>query len=253
MNGVAAPLYYVSPTQINLQVPWQTTVGSSATLVVNNNGQVASQTFNVSAVSPGIFMPIGSAAHGQITTLYMAGTGAVTPPIATGYAPSLSTPLSDSPRARQHYGYHRRRAGLDHLHRHPVLSGRRDADQLHNPVQCPDRHATNRCQRKRHARRDRLRQRDELVPRDARLPFRTRGSYPRCAARAALYTSFVFLIGSSRIRFPVAAKIALQIAVYAPSPVRRARPHHAGGARRRSRNGYASHTALPAFSPPGSC
>ncbi len=104
VNGVEAPLYYVSPTQLNIQVPWQTTVGSPAKLWVNNNGQLASQTFNVSATSPGIFtdqnktiVPNGSAAHGQITTLYMAGTGAVTPPIATGAAPSTSTPLSDLP------------------------------------------------------------------------------------------------------------------------------------------------------------
>lgn len=104
VNGVDAPLFYVSPTQINLQVPWQTTVGSSATLVINNNGQIASQTFTVAAASPGIFtnqngiiVPNGTAARGQTTTLYMAGTGAVTPPIATGYAPSTSTPLGDLP------------------------------------------------------------------------------------------------------------------------------------------------------------
>lgn len=103
VNGVNAPLYYVSPTQINLQVPWQTAEGS-ATLVVNNNGQLASQTFNVSEASPGIFtdqnrviVPNGTAGRGQTTTLYMAGTGAVTPAIATGAAPPLSTPLSSLP------------------------------------------------------------------------------------------------------------------------------------------------------------
>lgn len=99
VNGVEAPLYYVSPTQINLQVPWQTAVGSSATLTVNNNGQLASQTFNVAAASPGIFtdqnlviVPNGSATPGQTTTLYMAGQGAVTPAVATGSAPSSGTP-----------------------------------------------------------------------------------------------------------------------------------------------------------------
>jgi len=105
VNGVDAPLYYVSPTQINLQVPWQTTAGASATLVVNNNGQLASQTFNVAAASPGIFtaanktiVPTGSAARGETATLYIAGAGAVTPAIATGAAPSsTTTPLSDLP------------------------------------------------------------------------------------------------------------------------------------------------------------
>ncbi len=104
VNGVDAPLYYVSPTQINLQVPWPTTVGSSATLVINNNGQIASRAFTIAAASPGIFtnqngiiVPNGSATRGETTTLYMAGTGAVTPAIATGAAPSTSTPLSDLP------------------------------------------------------------------------------------------------------------------------------------------------------------
>jgi len=104
VDNYQAPLIYVSPTQINLQVPWQTAVGSSATLVVNNNGQLATQTFNVAAASPGIFtnpnkviVPNGTAAQGQTTTLYMAGTGAVTPAIATGAAPLTSTPLSDLP------------------------------------------------------------------------------------------------------------------------------------------------------------
>jgi adhesin/invasin len=98
VNGVEAPLYYVSPTQLNIQVPWQTAVGP-ASLAVNNNGQIASQTFYVSAASPGIFtdqthtiVPNGAAAHGQITTLYLAGAGAVTPAIATGSAPASGTP-----------------------------------------------------------------------------------------------------------------------------------------------------------------
>lgn len=104
VNGVEAPLYYVSPTQLNIQVPWSTAVNTSATLIVNNNGQLASQSFNVAAASPGIFtdqnkliVPSGSAIVGQITTLYMAGAGAVTPAIATGSAPSNSTPLNELP------------------------------------------------------------------------------------------------------------------------------------------------------------
>lgn len=104
VNGVEAPLYYVSATQLNIQVPWSIAVNSSATLIVNNNGQLAQQTFNVAAASPGIFtdqnrviVPNGSAAVGQAATLYMAGTGAVTPGIATGSAPSTATPLDELP------------------------------------------------------------------------------------------------------------------------------------------------------------
>ena len=104
VNGVEAPLYYVSPTQLNIQVPWQTPVNALATLTINNNGQVASQTFQTGPASPGIFtdgnkniVPNNTAAHGQITTLYLAGAGAVTPAIATGSAPVTSTPLSSLP------------------------------------------------------------------------------------------------------------------------------------------------------------
>jgi uncharacterized protein (TIGR03437 family) len=103
VNGVEAPLYYVSPTQLNIQVPWQTAEGPS-TLTVNNNGQVASQSFNVTSASPGIFTDQNkniacgcTAVQGQITTLYLAGAGAVTPAIATGSAPATSTPMASLP------------------------------------------------------------------------------------------------------------------------------------------------------------
>jgi len=104
VDGVEAPLYYVSPTQLNIQVPWQTAVNSPATLTINNNGQVTSQTFQTGPASPGIFTDQNqnivcgcSAAQGQITTLYLAGSGPVTPAIATGSAPALSTPLGSLP------------------------------------------------------------------------------------------------------------------------------------------------------------
>ena len=101
VNGVEAPLYYVSPTQLNIQIPYQTAVNSSATLTINNNGQITSQKFQTAAASPGIFVnnptsamivPNGTAATGQIATLYMDGFGAVTPAVATGSAPASGTP-----------------------------------------------------------------------------------------------------------------------------------------------------------------
>ena len=73
MNGVEAPLYYVSPTQLNIQIPYQTAANSSATLTINNNGQITSPKFQTAAASPGIFMnnptsativPNGTAASG---------------------------------------------------------------------------------------------------------------------------------------------------------------------------------------------
>ena len=38
INGVSAPLYYVSPGQINVQIPYETPVNRTVTLTVNNNG-----------------------------------------------------------------------------------------------------------------------------------------------------------------------------------------------------------------------
>lgn len=103
VNGVAAPLYYVSPAQLNVQIPYEVTAGT-ATLKVNNNGESVFITFSVSAAAPGIFMfensapvPFTTAAHGQVITLYMTGAGAVTPPVPTGAAPAAGTALADLP------------------------------------------------------------------------------------------------------------------------------------------------------------
>jgi len=61
-NGVQAPLYFVSPNQINAQVPWEvvpvTAPGSSGTvqMVVNRNGTPsAPATYAAATIDPGIF------------------------------------------------------------------------------------------------------------------------------------------------------------------------------------------------------
>ncbi|HEX4276799.1 MAG TPA: protease pro-enzyme activation domain-containing protein [Bryobacteraceae bacterium] len=104
INDEAVPLYYVSPTQLNIQIPYETPVGSTATLKINNNGVVTSQTFTVSAASPGVYadpadqnrtiVPNGSATANEVTTLYLTGIGAVAPAIATGAAPALTVPIN---------------------------------------------------------------------------------------------------------------------------------------------------------------
>ena len=103
IDGYSAPFYYVSAGQLNLQIPYEAGVGP-ATLVVNNNGQTVSQSFTVAALAPGIFtdqngvvVPFGSAAPGDVITLYITGAGAVTPPVATGAAPDPSTLLANLP------------------------------------------------------------------------------------------------------------------------------------------------------------
>ena len=108
VNGVAAPLYYVSPGQLNVQVPYEASVNGTATLQINNNGQATSQTFVVAAAAPGIFtdqtgaiVPDGTAIRGQTTTLYMTGTGSMTPPIPTGASPAAGTPIANLPQPEQ--------------------------------------------------------------------------------------------------------------------------------------------------------
>jgi uncharacterized protein (TIGR03437 family) len=97
VNGVPAPLYYSSPTQLNVQIPYETTTGV-ATVSVNNNGKVASQSINVNATGPAIFtdannylVPTNTAARGQEIGFYITGAGAVTPALFTGSAPAAAT------------------------------------------------------------------------------------------------------------------------------------------------------------------
>jgi uncharacterized protein (TIGR03437 family) len=55
INGYTAPLYYVSPTQLNLQIPYEVTPAAAVTLHISNNGEGAFDSFPVSAAAPAIF------------------------------------------------------------------------------------------------------------------------------------------------------------------------------------------------------
>ena len=102
VNGVPAPLYFVSHGQINLQVPYETGAGT-AVLGVNNNGKVASLTFPVSAAGPGMFtdpyqpgalVPYSTGKRGDTLLAFITGEGLVSPVLATGASPFAATPLS---------------------------------------------------------------------------------------------------------------------------------------------------------------
>jgi uncharacterized protein (TIGR03437 family) len=103
VNGVAAPLFYVSPTQINAQVPWSTQPGTARVIVANSTGASSAISLNVSAAAPGIFVvinrdnspngPSKPAPAGSVVTVYMTGIGPVDNPVDTGAAAS-STPVS---------------------------------------------------------------------------------------------------------------------------------------------------------------
>jgi len=99
INGISAPLYYASPGQLNVQIPYTITPNSLsfATLTVNCNGQSASTQFAVEAAAPGIFTDpstggglVGypTAAVGQTIALYMTGEGVDSPSAVTGSTPA---------------------------------------------------------------------------------------------------------------------------------------------------------------------
>jgi uncharacterized protein (TIGR03437 family) len=103
VNGVSAPFYYASPGQLNIQIPYGIPNGS-ATLSVTANGQTATFPFTISSAAPGIYVgtnsalvPASTATRGSIVSLYMTGTGAQIPAIATGAAPPSTTPLNQLP------------------------------------------------------------------------------------------------------------------------------------------------------------
>ena len=108
INGVPAPLWYVSATQLNVQVPYETPVGAAVPVTVSNNGQTATSSLTAAAAAPGIFtdaqgapVPSASGARGQVLTMYVTGVGGVSPGVFDGAAPAAGTPLSDLPQPTQ--------------------------------------------------------------------------------------------------------------------------------------------------------
>jgi uncharacterized protein (TIGR03437 family) len=110
VNGVAAPLYFVSPGQINFQVPWETpTTGTVNVSVVVNGGSSNVVAVPVGTAAPGLFyLPTGAAIVqntpsytlndstnpapvGSTIIAYLTGSGPVSPAVKNG------TPTPDSP------------------------------------------------------------------------------------------------------------------------------------------------------------
>jgi uncharacterized protein (TIGR03437 family) len=115
-NGILASLFYVSPTQINFQLPWELLGQTQAGIVATVNGSAsAPQTISLRDVSPGIFSLDSSgsgqgaiqiantaifaapdasipgalarpAKRGEFLTIYCSGLGDVSPRPATGAA-----------------------------------------------------------------------------------------------------------------------------------------------------------------------
>ena len=106
VNNVPAALYYVSPTQVNLQIPYETQPGL-ATLTIGNPYENVTYTFTVASAAPGIYTyadgtitPSRSGIQGQVATVFITGAGQVRPSIADGASPSAGSSLSRLPQPR---------------------------------------------------------------------------------------------------------------------------------------------------------
>jgi uncharacterized protein (TIGR03437 family) len=111
IGGIAAPLYYVGPTQINAEVPVELVPGNQYQVIVTSNGAVTvPDLIQVSAVSPGVASGLSGLAvaqhaanyatiteanpakPGEYVTLYLSGLGATTVAVADGAASPSDPP-----------------------------------------------------------------------------------------------------------------------------------------------------------------
>jgi uncharacterized protein (TIGR03437 family) len=94
MSGRTLPLYFVSPGQINAQVPFDLNVNTQHQIQVRS-GITASQPIyvDVAPAQPAIFaiVPQTPAHTGDVLVIYASGMGPVNPQIPTGAAASLTT------------------------------------------------------------------------------------------------------------------------------------------------------------------
>jgi uncharacterized protein (TIGR03437 family) len=103
VGGVEAPLYFVSPGQINAQVPYEARPGDTVSIVVNVGGRLTSpQNYQIAAAQPGIFTDSLGAAIldeqfrritstnparvGRVLQIFAGGLGDTIPPAGSGEA-----------------------------------------------------------------------------------------------------------------------------------------------------------------------
>jgi uncharacterized protein (TIGR03437 family) len=109
VGGIAAPILYASPGQLNIQIPFEVPPGNAAVSVSVGGNVVESGSFNILSAAPGVFASAGGAAAvnadgsinsfgnpapaGSAISLYVTGLGAVSPSAPTGQA-AVYAPLS---------------------------------------------------------------------------------------------------------------------------------------------------------------
>jgi uncharacterized protein (TIGR03437 family) len=111
INGIPAALGYVSPGQINAQVPYETQVGSATVTVVAGGHVLPPKQVTVQPAAPSLFVDsqnhaiaqnqdgaVNGQAHpaspGTLLTVYLTGQGPLTAPIADGAAAPEGSPVS---------------------------------------------------------------------------------------------------------------------------------------------------------------
>lgn len=113
VNGTAAPLLFVSPNQINFQIPWKTTANSAGNAVVSvlvNGGSVTVAQVPLQTAAPGLFTNGAAAivqnqdfnvndsghpaAAGSTIVAYLTGSGPVSPAMVDG-TPTPNAPLTN--------------------------------------------------------------------------------------------------------------------------------------------------------------
>jgi uncharacterized protein (TIGR03437 family) len=112
VNGVAAPLFFVSPGQINFQLPFGVASPVATVVVVSQNSSSSIAWIRVAPAAPGITvfgqnraavrnqdtsvnLPDNGAAVGSVISIYGTGIGPVTPAVGSG----LPAPLTEFTRA----------------------------------------------------------------------------------------------------------------------------------------------------------
>jgi uncharacterized protein (TIGR03437 family) len=106
INGVTAPLFYVSSNQLNVQVPFETAPGQ-AHVTVTANGLSTTASVQVSTLLPGIFtdgqriVPFPRGRSGDVLILYITGQGLVSPAVATGGGAPAGTAVVQLPQPVQ--------------------------------------------------------------------------------------------------------------------------------------------------------
>jgi uncharacterized protein (TIGR03437 family) len=113
VNGTTAPLLFVSPSQINFQIPWKTTANSAGNAVVSvlvNGGSVTVAQAPLQTAAPGLFTNGAAAivqnqdfnvndsdhpaAAGSTIVAYLTGSGPVSPASVDG-TPTPTAPLTN--------------------------------------------------------------------------------------------------------------------------------------------------------------